>query len=513
MKFILEEHKYTLNLVEKYILLEKNRRTEARPLEQGQKLLQTYLSKYICRVFGHGSNYKVVNPEAAGVPTLEDKDLKPDLKHLLNSGKDGWLKADDNNLEYWAELTAKRLKAENKLIVDDKAKTITIKTDDEPEEKWYTITFSDGVAQQKVKEGEKVARPVDPKKDGFTFVDWFKEEEKYDFDTAVNSDLTLTAKWEEETKETDTTDWGERYRSSKNKTAFWDVYFKKVWNKSDQLYNKVLEISEAFKQELEAFGFKKEINPMIEFVEKYWQRFTHDNYVAIHDGLAKNYINKKDVKGLGKLKNSNIIFSKDLYTKSYEKIVEYLELQKGLINVEISKLKSDDTDGSNILSAAGDSIEKLNFLVMFDVAHTTSTIDLENSKLDTHDSIEVKLQQIGATDFVQNSLLGKFSADSGAIANKLNSNIHNINDAKIAIAALITKFASKSSKTKIYSLFKDSSIISDHSIAELLKLEDNAAKFFAFNTLLADISTLELSKLFEIIKSICRKAGIELKAE
>ncbi len=150
---------------------------------------------------------------------------------------------------------------------------------------------------------------------------------------------------------------------------------------------------------------------------------------------------------------------------------------------------------------------------MFDVAHTASTIDLENNKLDTHESIEVKLQQIGATDYVQNSLLGKFSTDSGAIANKLNSNIHNINDAKIAIAALITKFASKSSKTKIYSLFKDSSIISDHSIAELLKVEDNAIKFFAFNTLLADISTLELSKLFEIIKIICRKAGIEIKAE
>lgn len=508
MKFILEEHKYTLNLVEKYILLEKNRRTEARPLEQGQKILQTYLSKYICRVFGHGSNYKVVNPEAAGVPTLEDKDLKPDLKHLLNSDKDGWLKADDDNLKYWAELTAKRLKAENKLIVDDKTKTITIKTD-EPEEKWYTITFSDGVAQQRVKEGEKVARPVDPKKDGFTFVDWFNGEEKYNFDTEVNSDLTLTAKWEE----VDITDWGERYRSSKNKTAFWDVYFKKVWNKSEQLYKKVLEISEAFKQELVAFGFKKEINPMIEFVEKYWKKLTHENYVAIHDGLARNYINKKDIKGLGKLKTNNIIFSKDLYTKSYEKIVEYLELQKGLINVDISKLKSDDTDGSNILSAAGDSIEKLNFLVMFDVAHDVSAIDLENSKLATHDSIEVKLQQIGATDYVQNNLFNKFTADSGTIADKLISNIDDINDAKLAIAALIAKFASKSSKTKIYSLFKDPSIVSDHNIAELLKIENNAAKFFVFNSLLADISTLELSKLFEIIKSICKKAGIELKAE
>jgi hypothetical protein len=88
MKFILNEPKYNLNLVEKYILLEKNRRTEARPLEQGQKIIQTYLTKYICRSLARGT-YKVLNPEAAGVPTIKDKELKPDLKHLLSKDKDG----------------------------------------------------------------------------------------------------------------------------------------------------------------------------------------------------------------------------------------------------------------------------------------------------------------------------------------------------------------------------------------------------------------------------------------
>jgi hypothetical protein len=46
MKYILEEttHKYILS--EKYILIEKNRRTEVRPLKQGQELVKNYISKF-----------------------------------------------------------------------------------------------------------------------------------------------------------------------------------------------------------------------------------------------------------------------------------------------------------------------------------------------------------------------------------------------------------------------------------------------------------------------------------
>jgi hypothetical protein len=99
MKYILEELVTKYILSEKYILVEKNRRTEARSLEQGQELVKAYISKFISRVTGHG-NYKVINPEAAGVPTLKDKDLKPDLKHLLTNNENGWLQADENNLSY-----------------------------------------------------------------------------------------------------------------------------------------------------------------------------------------------------------------------------------------------------------------------------------------------------------------------------------------------------------------------------------------------------------------------------
>jgi uncharacterized repeat protein (TIGR02543 family) len=68
----------------------------------------------------------------------------------------------------------------------------------EPSEE-YTVTFnSDGgnaVAEVKVKKGEKVVRPADPIKEGYTFEGWFNGEQLYSFDTEVTTDLTLTAKW------------------------------------------------------------------------------------------------------------------------------------------------------------------------------------------------------------------------------------------------------------------------------------------------------------------------------
>ena len=46
-----------------------------------------------------------------------------------------------------------------------------------------------------VKENEKVSKPVDPTKDGYSFVGWYYNDELYDFDSPVTSDMTLKAKW------------------------------------------------------------------------------------------------------------------------------------------------------------------------------------------------------------------------------------------------------------------------------------------------------------------------------
>ena len=61
----------------------------------------------------------------------------------------------------------------------------------------YTVTFSTNGAETKqtVAEGEKVSKPTDPTKTGYTFDGWYKDDTKFDFETTVTANLTLTAKW------------------------------------------------------------------------------------------------------------------------------------------------------------------------------------------------------------------------------------------------------------------------------------------------------------------------------
>ena len=440
MKYILEEttHKYILS--EKYILVEKNRRTEVRPLEQGQELVKNYISKFISRITGHG-NYKVINPEAAGVPTLKDKDLKPDLRHLLANNENGWLQADENNLSYWAELKAKRLKAEEKLIFDDRSKTIQIKTEDSKKE--------------------------------------ISDADQNEFD------------------------WGERYRSSKNKNAFWDLYYEKVWHKDEQIFNKVKELGEAFRQELVVLGFKKELNPMIEFVEKYWKKLTHENYTAIHDGLANKFINEKDIRGQGTLKSTNIIFSTDLYSKSYKKIMEYLELQNEISKLPIKTLTANDADGKVILETANNSIEKLAFILMFKVPNNTSSNDINKEILDSHENIEVKLLKLGT----------KINKRAEINMPNFLSKISTVDEAMLAIAALINKFANKVTKNNIYKIIEEPLLASDKGVASLIKEGDNASKYFEYNNQLLDVSPVDSKTLFDIVRNICTIFKIKIKEE
>ncbi|MBM6871522.1 glycoside hydrolase family 2 TIM barrel-domain containing protein, partial [Pseudoflavonifractor phocaeensis] len=72
-----------------------------------------------------------------------------------------------------------------------------------PTPETYTVTFlSDGVEYETavVEEGETVAEPAAPEKEGCTFTGWYTDEactEAYDFETPVTGDLTLYAGWEE----------------------------------------------------------------------------------------------------------------------------------------------------------------------------------------------------------------------------------------------------------------------------------------------------------------------------
>ena len=75
------------------------------------------------------------------------------------------------------------------------------KDDDKQNEetKEYTVTFVvDGEKTEvKVKDGEKATKPIDPEKEGYTFLGWYVGDDAYDFEKAVTKDVKLVAKFEE----------------------------------------------------------------------------------------------------------------------------------------------------------------------------------------------------------------------------------------------------------------------------------------------------------------------------
>ena len=71
---------------------------------------------------------------------------------------------------------------------------------DSPANTFFTVTFnSNGISNtpsQTIKSGEKATKPVNPIKDGYTFMGWYLGQSLYDFSSAVTSDIVLEGKWE-----------------------------------------------------------------------------------------------------------------------------------------------------------------------------------------------------------------------------------------------------------------------------------------------------------------------------
>ena len=76
-----------------------------------------------------------------------------------------------------------------------------------PNGKPVTVTYKYGklggtYATQIVQAGEKAIEPDVPSRQGYRFTDWYLDDTKYDFNTAVTEDMTLTARWKDIEKPT-----------------------------------------------------------------------------------------------------------------------------------------------------------------------------------------------------------------------------------------------------------------------------------------------------------------------
>ena len=77
---------------------------------------------------------------------------------------------------------------------------------EEVKENEYTVTFDSNngswVKNQKVEEGNKVAKPNNPTRTGYTFVKWQLDGEDFDFNTKITKNITLVALWKKKTQYT-----------------------------------------------------------------------------------------------------------------------------------------------------------------------------------------------------------------------------------------------------------------------------------------------------------------------
>ena len=131
--------------------------------------------------------------ETNGGSLIETQIVKKDdtVQKPLNPVKEGYV------FDEWTYL-GKTYDFNLKVVSDLKLVAKWTKLEDNIET--YNIEFdTDGgsiISKQIVIKGNKVEKPIDPTKEGYNFVGWILNDEIYDFDSIVEKDLKLKAKWE-----------------------------------------------------------------------------------------------------------------------------------------------------------------------------------------------------------------------------------------------------------------------------------------------------------------------------
>ncbi len=120
-----------------------------------------------------------------------------ELPNLPTSTKNGYV------FQAWEDINGRAILEKALLTCEDL--TLYARWEKKEEKKTFTVKFDtnggSSVATQTITEGNKVKKPNNPTKNGFTFAGWYNGEKEYDFNTIVKSNLTIRAAWKENAKE------------------------------------------------------------------------------------------------------------------------------------------------------------------------------------------------------------------------------------------------------------------------------------------------------------------------
>ena len=172
-----------------------------------------------------------------------------------------------------------------------------------PEDIFYTVTFDSrggsAVKKQYVKEETTAARPADPEREGFVFDGWYNaEDDEFDFSTPITADITLYAKWVEDTSETYFTVWFDSRGGN-------EIYARRVVSGS-AVAPPADPVREGFtfagwySAEGEEFDFSKPVNSDLTLYAK-WVEDTSETYFTVEfDSRGGNAVYAQEVISGGK---------------------------------------------------------------------------------------------------------------------------------------------------------------------------------------------------------------------
>ena len=168
-------------------------------------------SYYECTRMGKVSTCSDVTRKVTNVEVLVDTDVNLDnldlentIINFVNALLDNDVEINDliitSNYEFKNEFVTKlkeKINGDINIYLDYQKNIDNFNT----EVNYYTITFDtaggSSIDSIVVKENDVITKPDDPTKEGYTFLGWYIDDEEFNFEDLVKSDLTLVAKWEE----------------------------------------------------------------------------------------------------------------------------------------------------------------------------------------------------------------------------------------------------------------------------------------------------------------------------
>lgn len=139
-------------------------------------------------------NITVSFDKGSGTGTMSDQAVVCGREYTLPAS--GFTAPDGQQFKAWRVNGADKNVGDKVFLIENT--TITAVWEDIPVT-YYTVTFDSAggssVVAQSIEAGQKATKPSNPTREGYEFKGWMLNGTAYDFDTAVNCNITLVANW------------------------------------------------------------------------------------------------------------------------------------------------------------------------------------------------------------------------------------------------------------------------------------------------------------------------------